>query len=563
MAQVPPTFDDVAVYFSRSEWNSLSPTQKELYKWVMRENYEWLLSLGYSADKPDIVARIEVGEEPWCDGGPDNAAAGESDVQTEVDRATVVKVEAPFGYEAGEAVVSAGPGAESQDFAPPASPPGDRPYQCWDCPKSYKRSAALTKHRRTHAPEKPFRCSVCSKGFIQNSDLVRHHRIHTGEKPYPCLICDRRFVESCALTRHIMRHKGSDLSRPEMTPGEGGTGLSPGAAEAPGSGSDPLNSRKEPIKVAGTPYICAQCGETFKQWIPLVRHQKTHVCRYCRKTFPQSSDMLKHLMTHAGERSFQCRHCNKSFVQKSDLVKHVRHQHAEERPFPCPLCEKSFKEKSHLTNHQWMHGGEKPYVCPVCAKGFTKSSYLVLHQSTHSGERPYKCPQCDRGFIQKSDMMRHQKTVHARQLGSGEEVSDGASVPGGYPCAQCSQTFSHWAALVEHKTLHNGDKEFEPMKLPQTPDGEKSFPGISIAESFTHETDETRQDETNPLLRQAIHSADTPPTATAFHEIVIELPTKESADSNESHQCTKCDKVFPPAPEDSHGGEALTVQPLQ
>ncbi|KAM6151512.1 KRAB domain-containing protein 4-like [Rhynchocyon petersi] len=60
------SFEDVIVDFSREEWQHLDYTQRCLYRDVTLENYSHLLSVGYQVPKPEIIFKLEQGEEPWA-----------------------------------------------------------------------------------------------------------------------------------------------------------------------------------------------------------------------------------------------------------------------------------------------------------------------------------------------------------------------------------------------------------------------------------------------------------------------------------------------------------------
>ncbi|XP_059570306.1 zinc finger protein 250-like [Alligator mississippiensis] len=468
-------FEDVAVYFTREEWELLEDAQKGLYRDQMLKNWRALVSLGYRGPTPDLIGRIARGqEELWvCDDEDCGDISRTEDLllggtwllsraQEQSPEKDPANLELPWTYP-GSLVKMESLRPEEDQWLKSQGRLQKQEENI--VVKQGLSSLGRESGERTEAKESPRRM----EGFVElKSHEAKFHwkkavcpnqasgeglrgkqeaKPRTTAHPYPqyqksfscpslralphwCPEGGEDFTHSSSLAMNQCIHKVKKLEcRKSFT-------------------QSYCLATHQHMHTGEKPHQCPKCGKSFTLLSSLTRHQyihtgeKPHQCSVCGKSFTRSSHLAQHQRIHAGEKPHQCSVCGKSFIRSSHLAQHQR-IHAGEKPHQCPVCGKSFTQSSHLARHQRIHTGEKPHQCSVCGKSFTCSSHLAQHQRIHTGEKPHHCSVCGKSFIQSSQLARHQR-VH-----TGEKP---------HQCSVCGKSFTCSSHLAPHQRIHTGEK---------------------------------------------------------------------------------------------------------
>ncbi|XP_078541393.1 uncharacterized protein LOC144826671 isoform X2 [Lissotriton helveticus] len=489
----PVTFHDVAAYFSAEEWKLLHEWQKELYRNVMKDIQQALMSLGpliatsvfslRAKDQEDLFSMDHQGFEGKA--GVDCVLSDTltssdvifgmnsdedqfvEEVQDSNGRQSLCRPST--GHKAIIPIISLSI-KEEEDSYPMSHQDTDR-----------RESTECHTEQAVFTEEVSFGIKGEARGYsynVQNSGKSRHLDDTTVGPVMPSPVhkkntCFQETTEARSIGQGVNESVNSIERRENLweetyTSNEGGrtyghkfgitSHLASHSVENTSTCNEydgSFNETSNQVKPHATRTLQRQ-----HSYIERVNHlnessvQAAHgqmhtgvklcICSQCGKYFSQASNMITSQQINA-EPPNKCNECEKSFKQSISQQQQFE-KNMEERHFMCSDCGKSFKQSRNLITHQRIHTGEKPYACGVCGKSFRQSKNLITHRRIHTGEKPYVCSVCGKRFSDMANLITHQR-IH-----TGEKP---------YACTTCGKNFRQLPHLSKHQRTHAGEPQME------------------------------------------------------------------------------------------------------
>ncbi|XP_078504827.1 uncharacterized protein LOC144763258 isoform X2 [Lissotriton helveticus] len=354
------TLHDVAAYFSEEEWKLLQEWQKELYKNVMNEIHQALISLGPLIASSVYSLRVK-GKEDLCHVDKrDNDRSHRANPFTSATEVISVVIK-------DEEVEDQEDVATRKNMTSSTAPD---PVITSVFSLNEKPRDEMNFHEEPEPEEENIADPVIT--FVCSLSNEPEDEINFQEEP----VADCRTMGNDLMVENVSTEDSMNCVE-TRAPGkallEKGKFMMFEISQKGTYSSSPLFSE---MSENHREKINTQGESGYSKALKFKRNPESHKSN-------RKINLIKYQKTRTGPRSYQCTECGKAFT-----------------------C------KTHLVRHQTKHTGEKPYQCDECEKSFTQKGSLTIHQRIHSGEMPYPCLECGTSFREKKHLMGHIKKFH-------------------------------------------------------------------------------------------------------------------------------------------------------